>query len=614
MDTISHNTLPLPSYMKENVLKQILLEGFSVDNGGYVIETIDKILTWLNNGLLQNNLNHHTFIDKSKVNRVFNASKNISNDINNIEYIEYGKQYIGSSRTYLENEELDAIISKIHDEISSNNCFLFLSGFISHSICVYIQKASTVSYLIYIINSGSGIEYHPLRSSASSDELLGDVILKKTLDKTTLDELLMRLIFAKKRKNISRDEYYFHVYSFLEPNDFLQNEADKALAELPLQKSGTCAFYSVWYSLYLHLNLNHNVSKQEFLLCYDKIKVELIFQGLSEIISQQLYSPYVYNTVKIIRHKYEQMLPDAISHTEYDIKNKFDTIYNSYNETISNLSLINIPKSEPIISITNSDPYLSHINFSSDNSKSVKTFEQTPAQLPTINTQKISLYAKNEFLTSINKIKIAITFTKYTDEMIKMLEEIHLLTDEFKNALVKNTNYFKIHHNAKFIIVQELGKIYLQLFELFSTISHKYKYFSQDNITRTNLILIKLDQISSNYLIICTYTQRSIQTVTGTHGSMYIKSFHGMIFHMIKTMDDFDTLSYKPSDGYHLYNLSYNYFSYGVLQPGDSCYSTRWIMLFNQMIHFPTRGFVDLKCFPQPLDLLILNVLREASS
>ena len=528
--------LILPQFMTNKVQRQILLEGFVVDKGGYTKDAVEEIIRWYEK--------YNSIIDKL-TNRSSTTVVPLLNNMMRIrdKYIKIDTKYKSDhiANIYIMSEEdVTSGKNEIKEHIDKYGYFLFSSGYKSHATTIYFTKLRDSGYEMYLVNSGEGLEYHP------SNEENFDVIIKKTLTDAQFTDIVTQCIIMQSQSNsLDKKAYYYLLFSSIQDGNNIINELKSDVAVLPIQKSGTCTFLSVWYGIFIHCNIIHSVNKATFMDCYNKIKIKLISDSLDEIISKKLYSPYVYNTMKILYSKYDE----AEKHVKL-LDTTFNYIYRAYIENIKLTEKITLDPSEVFnIDIIKPDYVLGGMNLEyEDKNISVRTLElerrrflegdryrygedEEIRDLSIDDINQLTTYLNTELVISLEElIADGLSFTDFITKMRAILLKITEFAEKFMmycdDVLISKLN--ETLFNSKLIIVIDMGKMLLKLANVFRTV--KYKFMISEHMDLTKKVLLDILTLSKYYSHIYSYIPKTINCTTNRHGSFYIKALHAITF------------------------------------------------------------------------------------
>ena len=374
----------------------------------------------------------------------------------------------------MSEEDVTSGKNEIKEHIDKYGYFLFSSGYKSHATTIYFTKLRDSGYEMYLVNSGEGLEYHP------SNEENFDVIIKKTLTDAQFTDIVTQCIIMQSQSNsLDKKAYYYLLFSSIQDGNNIINELKSDVAVLPIQKSGTCTFLSVWYGIFIHCNIIHSVNKATFMDCYNKIKIKLISDSLDEIISKKLYSPYVYNTMKILYSKYDE----AEKHVKL-LDTTFNYIYRAYIENIKLTEKITLDPSEVFnIDIIKPDYVLGGMNLEyEDKNISVRTLElerrrflegdryrygedEEIRDLSIDDINQLTTYLNTELVISLEElIADGLSFTDFITKMRAILLKITEFAEKFMmycdDVLISKLN--ETLFNSKLIIVIDMLSLNLE--------------------------------------------------------------------------------------------------------------------------------------------------------
>ena len=304
----------------------------------------------------------------------------------------------------------------------------------AHAICFsYNFIEDTNKYEVLLFNSGSGADLH---NNDSSRDSFTTNPLKWTVDKQTLHTLYVFSMVVSNLIHIDIKQFYSYLYLIL-PNKTLYDTIS-----ITMQLSGSCTFYSIYYTINYKLH-------DELFSAYDKYIRKIAYSAIYKYLSDEN------NT---ITEPWKNIL-DIISNQQGFNKFKLYSLYKKYAHHISTNEIINFKSiaSKDLEYIRCAIHYNNDsINIHSDpkNNNLIEHLEYINNSFLQNNGSKHSLYMGN-ILQNNRYDSICTNYGTYINGVIVIEKLNNLLNDKYYE------NEYNINH-----LLRALLEIHISLNEL----------------------------------------------------------------------------------------------------------------------------------------------------
>jgi hypothetical protein len=203
-----------------------------------------------------------------------------------------------------------------------------------HGIVLCIVRNDINRYTTYLINTGYGIQYHPIIQDGNDVKYM-TIVQKNNLNGRQIHQLLNLYHISRHDETLSLNAFYVayaEIVGDLQRNDtFLTSDNMDPNLCAPKQITGTCSYHSILYAIYVYCMITYDVKLAQFMEYYYIIRyslvckyLRLLLNAVDEITDEQI------NIVRVLKMKFGKST-DMI---ENILSDYFSRVYAKYSTDI----------------------------------------------------------------------------------------------------------------------------------------------------------------------------------------------------------------------------------------------------------------------------------------